>query len=46
MVKCRKALTSHLFGLIASGQTDEKRLLVSALIFLKSRETRARTNKP
>jgi hypothetical protein len=44
-VQARKALTPHLFGLIASGQTDEERLLVSALIFLKSLETRARTHK-
>ena len=46
IVQARKALTPHLFGLIASGQTDEERLLVSALIFLKSLETRARTDKP
>jgi hypothetical protein len=45
LVQARKALTPHLFGLIASGQTDEERLLVSALIFLKSLETRARTDK-
>jgi hypothetical protein len=45
VVQARKALTPHLFGLIATGQTDEKRLLVSALIFLKSLETRARTDK-
>jgi hypothetical protein len=43
IVQARKALTPHLFGLIASGQTDEERLLVSALIFLKSLETRAGT---
>jgi hypothetical protein len=45
IVQARKALTPHLFGLITSGQTDEERLLVSALIFLKSLETRARTDK-
>jgi hypothetical protein len=46
IVQARKALTPHLFGLIASGQTDQERLLVSALIFLKSLETRAKTGKP
>jgi hypothetical protein len=45
IVQARKALTPHLFGLIASGQTDEERLLVSALIFLKSLERRDRTDK-
>jgi hypothetical protein len=40
MVQARKALTPHVFGLIGSGQTDEMRLVVSALIYLKSLETR------
>jgi hypothetical protein len=46
IVQARKTLTPHVFGLIASGQTDEERLLVSALIFLKSLEARDRTDKP
>jgi hypothetical protein len=40
MVQARKALTPHVFGLIGSGQTDEMRLVVSALIYLKSLEAR------
>jgi hypothetical protein len=43
IVQARKALTPHIFGLIGSGQTNEQRLLVSALTYLKSRET---TTKP
>ncbi len=41
LVQARKALTPHVFDLISSGQTNEKQLLVSALIFLKSLEARA-----
>ena len=33
-----KALTDHIFGLIAAGETDEKRLVVSGLSHLKSLE--------
>jgi hypothetical protein len=42
IVQARKALTPHVFGLIGSGQTDEQRLVVSALIYLKSLEARAK----
>jgi hypothetical protein len=38
IVQARKALTPHVFGLIGSGQTDEHRLVVSALTYLKSLE--------
>jgi hypothetical protein len=41
VVQARKALTPHVFGLIGSGETDEKRLLVCALIYLKTLEARA-----
>jgi hypothetical protein len=41
IVQARKALTPYVFGLISSGQTDEKRLVVSALTYLKSLENRA-----
>jgi len=41
LVQARKALTPHVFGLIGSGQTDKMRLVVSALIYLKSLEERA-----
>lgn len=40
IVQARKALTPHVFGLIGSGQTDEMRLVVSALTYLKSFEAR------
>jgi len=40
-VQERKALTEHVFGLIASGETDEKRLVVAGLTYLKSLEGRA-----
>ena len=40
LVQARKAATEHVFGLIASGNTDEHKLLVSALAHLKSCETR------
>jgi hypothetical protein len=38
IVQARKALTPHVFGLIGSGQTDEHRLVVLALTYLKSLE--------
>jgi hypothetical protein len=41
LVQARKALTPHVFDLISSGQTDEQQLVVSALTYLKSIETRA-----
>jgi hypothetical protein len=46
IVQARKAVTQHVFGLIGSGQTDDKKLVVSALTFLKSLEARAATAKP
>jgi hypothetical protein len=45
VVQARKALTPHVFGLIGSGQTDQQRLVVSALTYLKLLDTRARTAK-
>ena len=36
MVQARKALTDHIFGQVAAGQTDEQRLVVSGLTHLKS----------
>lgn len=41
LVQARKALTEHIFGLIAAGETDEQRLVVSGLTHLKSLETLA-----
>jgi len=41
LVQARKALTPYVFGLIGSGQTDEMRLVVCALTYLKSLEARA-----
>jgi hypothetical protein len=38
VVQARKALTEHVFALIAAGQTDEQRLVVSGLTHLKSIE--------
>jgi hypothetical protein len=38
LVQARKAVTEHIFGLIATGQTDEQRLVVSGLAHLKSIE--------
>jgi hypothetical protein len=46
LVQARKALTPHVFELIGSGQMDEQRLVVSALTYLKSRETIAETTGP
>jgi hypothetical protein len=46
LVQARKALTPHVFELIESGQTDEQRLVVSALTYLKSRETKTENAKP
>ena len=40
LVQARRALTEHIFGLIATGQTDEQRLVVSGLTHLKSIERR------
>jgi hypothetical protein len=38
LVQARKALTEHIFGQIAAGQTDEQRLVVAGLTHLKSLE--------
>ena len=42
LVQTRKAYTEHIFGLIAAGETDEKRLVVSGLAHLKSLESNAK----
>ncbi|WP_426434088.1 hypothetical protein [Bradyrhizobium genosp. P] len=41
LVQARKTLTDHIFGLIAEGETDEHRLVVSGLEHLKSLERQA-----
>ena len=38
LVQARKALTDHIFGQVAAGQTDTQRLVVSGLAHLKSLE--------
>ena len=38
LVQARKALTDHIFGQVAAGQTNEQRLVVSGLTHLKSLE--------
>jgi hypothetical protein len=38
LVQARKALTDHIFGQVAAGQTDEERLVVAGLAHLKSIE--------
>ena len=38
LVQARKSLTDGIFGLIAAGETDEQRLVVSGLSHLKSLE--------
>ena len=38
LVQARKALTDHIFGQVAAGQTDTQRLVVSGLTHLKSLE--------
>ena len=37
-----QAVTEHIFGLIAAGETDEQRLVVSGLAHLKSLESNAK----
>ncbi len=37
-VQARKAVTDHIFGQIAAGELDEKRLVVSGLTHLKTLE--------
>jgi hypothetical protein len=46
LVQARKALTDHIFGQIAAGQTDERRLVVSGLTYLKSLERMTEVRKP
>ena len=46
LIQARKALTDHIFGQIAAGQTDEQRLVVSGLTYLKSLERMAEAGKP
>jgi hypothetical protein len=42
LTQARKALREHIFGLIAKGETDDQRLVVSGLTYLKSLEAQAR----
>ena len=46
LVQARKALTDHIFGQVAAGQTDEQRLVISGLTYLKSIERMAEAGKP
>jgi hypothetical protein len=46
LVQARKALTDHIFGQIAAGQTDGQRLVVSGLTYLKSLERMTKAWKP
>lgn len=46
LVQARKALTDHIFGQVAAGQTDEQRLVVSGLTYLKSVERMVEAGKP
>ncbi len=46
LVQARKAVTEHIFGLVAAGETDEQRLVVSGLAHLKSLEKMAEEPKP
>lgn len=43
--RARKALTDDIFGLIAKGETDEQRLVVCGLGYLKSLEVQAKAKK-
>jgi hypothetical protein len=45
LVQARKALTDHIFGQVAAGETDEQRLVVSGLAHLKSLERTAQAPK-
>ena len=38
LVQGRKALTEHIFGQVAMGETDRQRLVVSGLAYLNSLE--------
>ncbi len=44
-VQVRKALTEHIFGLVASGETDAQQLVISALAHLKFLETQSKANE-
>jgi hypothetical protein len=46
LVQTRKALTEHIFGQVAAGETDEQKLVVAGLTHLKSLERRAEESKP
>lgn len=46
LVQARKALTDHIFGQVAAGKTDEQRLVVSGLTYLKSLERMTEARKP
>ena len=41
IVQARKALTDYVFGQVAAGQTDERKLVVAGLAHLKSMEKMA-----
>ena len=45
LVQARKALTDHIFGQVAAGQTVKQRLVVSGLTHLKSLERMAEPPK-
>jgi hypothetical protein len=45
LVQARKALTDHIFGQVAAGQTDEQKLVVSGLAHLKSVERMAQASR-
>jgi hypothetical protein len=45
LVQARKALTDHIFGQVAAGQTDEQKLVVSGLTHLKSLEKMTQASK-
>lgn len=46
LVQARKALTDHIFGQVAAGETDEQKLVVSGLAHLKSLEKMGEASKP
>jgi hypothetical protein len=44
-VQARKALTEHIFGLVASGETDGQQLVVAGLAHLNALETQSKANE-
>jgi hypothetical protein len=46
LVQARKALTEHVFGQVAAGETDEQKLVFSGLAHLKSLERMTEELKP